>query len=130
MRLALPALLWPAFMLVCADDAASEATRTGPDRSDKDVEDRVAMVESVADYLKTLGADALNTSFATRLQQAGFKIVSLGMALQRLHQMNGLTQAGRHPEVAKEAPEPWNHAPSRQQIDAAPRLRPGDFSND
>ena len=50
MRLALPALLWHVFVLVCADDAASEATRTGPDRSDKDVEDRVAMVESVADY--------------------------------------------------------------------------------
>ena len=126
----LPALLWHVFVLVCADDAASEAARTGPDRSDKpDVEARVAMIESDADYLKTLGADALNTSFATRLQQAGFKIVSLGMALQRLHQMNGLTQAGRHPEVAKEAPEPWNHAPSRQQIDAAPRLRPGDVSN-
>ena len=61
MRLALPALLWPAFMLVCAEDAASEATRTGPDRSDKDVEDRVAMVESVADYLKTLGAHALTS---------------------------------------------------------------------
>ncbi len=49
MRLALPALLWHVFVLVCADDAASEAARTGPDRSDKDVEDRVAMVESVAD---------------------------------------------------------------------------------